>query len=311
MNAPSRHDLEGINTPKARAINVRLIILLLLLIYSGLSAYAGNFLPLRMIRGSSMEPALHAGDLVLLRSVRFSEITIGDVIAYKAPEASSTQGLPATILHRVVRTDVKNGGRVLITQGDNSDLDPWPVNPSLVQGKMAYRLPLIGKPVVFLTSKNGIIFVSVTVLLSLLYIPAMLMFHATVLRKAPKPIGDNEVAANGREDTSSHQLIVAPQVEPPLDDEGRNIAYAEANSGERIRPYPYMRVNQFWHPANTSYGSKSSAYGDIDELDVLQYHVRQSIAGLSDLIQAEMSQDTDAREAIHEHSKNVSSGFTG
>ncbi|MCH9010850.1 MAG: signal peptidase I, partial [Chloroflexi bacterium] len=60
--------------------SVRLVILLLLFVYSGLSAYSGNFLPLRLVKGDSMEPTLTAGDVILLKSVPFSAIGDGDIV---------------------------------------------------------------------------------------------------------------------------------------------------------------------------------------------------------------------------------------
>ncbi|MCI0797060.1 MAG: signal peptidase I, partial [Chloroflexi bacterium] len=170
---------------RRRLFSARLMVLLVLLAYSGLSVYSGSFLPLRLVNGESMEPALSSGDIVLLKGTRFSEIDIGDIIAYKVPEAAEGASGPTTILHRVQKTAARNGQRVLITKGDNSSTDPWPVTASQVEGKQALRIPALGKPVVMLTSPRGILFVSIAILISLLYIPAMVMFHTTVLRKPP------------------------------------------------------------------------------------------------------------------------------
>ena len=171
-------------TPRRRrTFNTRLMVLLLLFAYSGLSVYSGNFLPLRLVNGDSMEPALFSGDIVLLRGTPFSEINTGDIVAYRVPDAAEAASGSATILHRVEKTAARNGQRVLITKGDNSSTDPWPVTADQVQGKQTLRIPALGKPVVMLTSPRGILFVSIAILISLLYIPAMVMFHATVLRK--------------------------------------------------------------------------------------------------------------------------------
>lgn len=166
--------------------STRLMILILLFAYSGLSVYSGNFLPLRLVNGESMEPTLFSGDIVLLKGMSFSEIKTGDIIAYKVPDAAASASGPTTILHRVEDTAAQNGQRVLITKGDNSSTDPWPVTSAQVQGKQALRIPFVGKPVVMLTSPRGILFVSIAILISLLYIPAMVIFHTTVLKK-PQP----------------------------------------------------------------------------------------------------------------------------
>lgn len=172
---------------RRRLFSTRLIVLLLLFAYSALSVYSGNFLPLRLVNGESMEPTLFSGDIILLKGMRFSEIDAGDIIAYKIPDAAEAASGPNTILHRVQKTGARNGQRVLITKGDNSSTDPWPVTSAQVEGKQTLRIPAVGKPVVMLTSPRGILFVSIAILISLLYIPAMVMFHTTVLRKPQSP----------------------------------------------------------------------------------------------------------------------------
>ena len=179
-------DLQEVQRPsrlKARLISIRLAVLFLLFLYSGLSAYSGNFLPIRLVNGDSMEPTLTAGDVIVLKSVPFSDIGDGDIVAYNVPAAGEAGDGPSTILHRVQRTGVQDGSKVLFTKGDNSTADPWPVTSGLVQGELVLRVPRVGMPILFLTSKKGILFLSIAVLISLLYIPAMLMFHVTVLRK--------------------------------------------------------------------------------------------------------------------------------
>ncbi len=170
-------------------VSVRLVVLLCLLLYSGLSAYSGSLLPLRLVKGASMEPALHAGDVVLVKRVSPSQIKEGDIIAYEIPDAAgaSSAGSLSGILHRVVGTKVKEGQRVLITRGDNGEIDPWPVPPSAIQGKLELRIPWIGIPVLLATSARGVLFISIAALLSIIYVPAMLMFHATMIKKPADP----------------------------------------------------------------------------------------------------------------------------
>ena len=159
------------------------------MLYSGLSAYSGSLLPLRLVKGESMEPALHAGDVVLIKRVPASQIREGDIIAYEIPDAAGigSAGSLSGILHRVVGTKFKEGQRVLVTRGDNGEIDPWPVLPSAIQGKLELRIPWIGKPVLLATSARGILFISIAALLSINYVPAMLMFPATVIKKPADP----------------------------------------------------------------------------------------------------------------------------
>ena len=66
--------------------------------------------------GSSMEPLLEDGDVVLIIPIKFEQVEVGDVVAF--------QSMRGMVLHRVVERDEKR----LWTKGDNNrDGDPWPV----------------------------------------------------------------------------------------------------------------------------------------------------------------------------------------
>lgn len=162
------------------AMRPRLLLLLVIFSYSLLSAHAGNFMPLRLVVGNSMEPVLYAGDIVFLRDTPFQNLTQGDVVAYQIPDTTSTNGRPITILHRVQRIKAMNGERVLLTKGDNSAIDPWPVTSSLVRGKLDLRIAGVGKPVLMLANAGGILLVSFASSVSLLYVLGLVaMRHAS------------------------------------------------------------------------------------------------------------------------------------
>ena len=121
--------------------------------YLGLVTWLGTSSPFMLVHGGSMEPTLHAGDLLLNRRVPPSEIRVGDVIAFDTPaEARQQKDLPATLVHRVVSVDGKGGQLVFVTKGDNSDTDRLPVPSTAVRGVMARNLGLIGRPLMFLTN---------------------------------------------------------------------------------------------------------------------------------------------------------------
>ena len=112
--------------------------------------FGRNFL---LVHGGSMEPTLHAGDLLLNKKVAPSEIRVGDVIAFSTPdEVRRQKNLPATLAHRVVSIDGKAGQLVFVTKGDNSDTDRIPVPSTAVRGVMERNLGIIGKPLMFLTN---------------------------------------------------------------------------------------------------------------------------------------------------------------
>jgi len=97
----------------------------------------------------SMTPTLDIGDLVVVRSVSYDSLQVGDVIVYRPPIPGG--GCQAEdIVHRIV--NITSEG--LITQGDNraSNSNPipdepyeWPpVTPECVQGTVVVTLPFLG-----------------------------------------------------------------------------------------------------------------------------------------------------------------------
>jgi signal peptidase I len=87
--------------------------------------------------GTSMEPALHHGDALVLGQIDAASVQIGDVVW------ALHEGWP--IMHRVVDiyTDAR-GERIVITKGDNlPEADP-PVRASDVQGRLVAKVPALG-----------------------------------------------------------------------------------------------------------------------------------------------------------------------
>ena len=86
-----------------------------------------------VVDGTSMEPGLSRGDLVLVRAG--GEPGIGHVVLYRDPE------LGVRVLHRV--SDVENGRLVL--KGDANDfLDDARPRPSEVIGSYWFSIPRVG-----------------------------------------------------------------------------------------------------------------------------------------------------------------------
>lgn len=82
-----------------------------------------------IIDGSSMEPTLSTGDLVLVR--RQDEYQVGDVISFRTPIGP--------VMHRIVDGNAADG---YIPRGDNNDVtDPWRPTHSDIVGKAWITLP--------------------------------------------------------------------------------------------------------------------------------------------------------------------------
>lgn len=168
-------------------------------LYVSLIAWSGTLTPVRLIKGTSMQPTLRSGDMVAIKSAPFSSISVGDVIAFRTPEPLRVSAGAGTVIHRVVAIEERAGKRVLITKGDNSALDTFPVGQEDLQGTLGARLPMVGLPLVFITSPKGIMFIGITTLLGFLYVPAFVIFYLVVIRRAasnekatpaPAPAGD-------------------------------------------------------------------------------------------------------------------------
>lgn len=100
----------------------------------------GIFGPI-IVNGTSMEPTLYSGDIVIIRR---SAPKIGDIVAYKPFEDKN-----ALILHRII--DHKED--LWILQGDNNAwVDPFNPSTKDIQGVMMARIPVIGHLFFFLTS---------------------------------------------------------------------------------------------------------------------------------------------------------------
>lgn len=82
-----------------------------------------------MISGSSMEPHMHTGDLVLVREQ--SSYDIGDAVAYRIPAGETGEG--SVVIHRITGGNAVDGFE---TRGDNRDrADTWRPTGADVLGK--------------------------------------------------------------------------------------------------------------------------------------------------------------------------------
>ncbi len=99
----------------------------------------------------SMLPTLEVGDLVVVHSVPFDTIKVGDVIVFARPDSSGVcTSASEIIVHRVVNTTAQG----LITQGDDRLTNPvpdetnpsWPPIPaSCVKGIVVVAVPYLGR----------------------------------------------------------------------------------------------------------------------------------------------------------------------
>ena len=116
-------------------------VIVLVVMYLGLSVYAGTFLPIRIVQGDSMEPNLVSGDVILVKLVPFSTLAVGDIIMYK--HKSSAESAEKVIIHRIVGIESSPSGYILITKGDNDTELLLITEDRFWRGHVA-RIPWIG-----------------------------------------------------------------------------------------------------------------------------------------------------------------------
>jgi signal peptidase len=143
LNVPSRRTAKRIASFAVVAAAVACLLLVWPGFLRGGTAYV-------IVSGNSMDPKLHAGDLVL--TVRRSSYKVGDVVAYRIPEGQPGAGV--LVIHRIVGGSASAG---YIMQGDNrAGRDPWRPRPRDVVGAEGVSVPRLGLALVYLRTPLGL-----------------------------------------------------------------------------------------------------------------------------------------------------------
>jgi signal peptidase I len=74
-----------------------------------------------VITQEDMEPNFKLNDVVMSsNSTSFDNLSVGDVIVFRAPKATTDDGKPKVIVHRISEIGTTSGKQVVITKGDAS-----------------------------------------------------------------------------------------------------------------------------------------------------------------------------------------------
>ena len=104
-----------------------------------------------VIYGSSMEPTIKLGSLILTEPVNAEELQVGDIIAFRTTN-------DVTVTHRIVAARHEDGQHYFQTKGDASNGgDPTEVRLEGSVHRLSYKLPYLGYFVDFAKSTMGII----------------------------------------------------------------------------------------------------------------------------------------------------------
>jgi len=103
-----------------------------------------------IVNGSSMEPTLSDGSVVVTHPTSTRALGPGDIVAYQASPDSPP------VLHRIISASDTEGERAFITQGDNNaTADPRPITLAGSGDRMVYAVPYAGYVLNFAKSGPG------------------------------------------------------------------------------------------------------------------------------------------------------------
>ncbi len=127
-------------------------------------------LPFMPIYGSSMEPTLTSGSLLMIDPVDPQDVKIGDIIVYNVPPmVRDYYNYPPTVSHRVIEimTIPSLGFR---TKGDNTGEDPFTIRSEDIRGTVGNTIPYLGLPLLFFQSQQGMIFAIIALILLAMFL---------------------------------------------------------------------------------------------------------------------------------------------
>ena len=139
---------------------------------TGFMAIRGT-MPFMPVFGISMEPVLHAGNLIMIEEKAPVDVEVGDIIVYNVPTAMQDYSdYPPIVAHRVIEVRDTQFGIAWRTKGDNAGEDPFTVRAQDLRGTVSNQIPFLGFPFLFLQSQQGLIFIIVALSLLALYLYA-------------------------------------------------------------------------------------------------------------------------------------------
>ena len=130
-------------------------------------------MPFMPVFGISMEPVLHAGNLIVIEEKAPADVEVDDIIVYNVPPAiQDYYNYPPIVAHRVIEVRDTQYGIAWRTKGDNAGEDPFTVRAQDLRGIVSNQIPFLGFPFLFLQSHQGLIFIIVALSLLALYLYA-------------------------------------------------------------------------------------------------------------------------------------------
>ena len=180
-------------------------------------------MPFMPVFGISMEPELHAGNLITIKQMDPSEVKEGDIIVYNVPAAIRDHyNYPPIVAHRVIEVRETEYGTAWRTKGDNAGEDPFTVRTQDLRGTVSNQISYLGFPLLFLQSQQGLIFVAIALCLFAFYLYA------------------NDLARGGQK---AHRGLFAPVIEESQ--HGSEVLAQRIGTTEKQMEFTQQALNSF------------------------------------------------------------------
>ncbi|TET68443.1 MAG: signal peptidase I [Dehalococcoidia bacterium] len=180
-------------------------------------------MPFMPVFGTSMEPELHAGNLIVIEEKAAADVKVGDIIVYNVPSAiRDYYNYPPVVAHRVIEVRDTEFGIAWRTKGDNAGEDPFTVRANDLRGTVSQQIPFLGFPFLFLQSQQGLMFVIIALSLLALYLYA------------------NDLSRGGQK---VHRGIFAPVIEESQ--RGSQTLVQRMDSTEKVMEHTQQALSSF------------------------------------------------------------------
>jgi signal peptidase I len=112
--------------------------------------YLGGSAGYVMVSGTSMQPRMHTGDIVVVQ--RRASYRVGDVVAYRIPAGEPASG--RVVIHRIRGGSARTG---YVMRGDNrASNDLWRPKPKDIVGAAQVHIPGAGRAAAIVLSPLGL-----------------------------------------------------------------------------------------------------------------------------------------------------------
>lgn len=153
----------------------------------------------------SMAPEAKAGDLFLTRITEASSLALNDVIAVNNPATGVYYS------HRIVEIRELNGLLRITTKGDantTADRDPFITSPTGEVSRVIYRIPALGRPMVYMNTVEGRQSAATLLVIANLFALFLFLFRKKIVATFTPERVYRELYAEERRNSQQYRLLI-------------------------------------------------------------------------------------------------------